>query len=229
MMSMQPALPDTVAIALPPGWTDVPLEPDQQRTFIDAITDAAPADRTLTPAERRQIEMLVAQLAQLAVSQNVIIAASYIAPEQDGELVAAGLVISTIDRRSLGTDIPLTPDVLVAGMSGFERREDGFAFDEIEPPKVVSVGSNRAVKLVRLVTFSDRLERELKQYEQSYLIPVAQGDGLVIAHFSTINFEYARQFSDLFEKIVATLRILHPGDPTFDDSDPTEGQPGAVA
>ena len=49
---------------------------------------------------------------------------------------------------------------------------------------------------------------------------VAKGDAVIVLQCSTINFEYARQFSELVERIAQTLRILYPDDPTFLDEEP---------
>ena len=48
---------------------------------------------------------------------------------------------------------------------------------------------------------------------------MADGDIVIVLQFSTVNFEFARQFSELFEGIADTLRLFYPDEPTFRDQD----------
>ena len=172
-------------------------------------------------SDRRQVELVLSQMSAIARSANALLAAAYLAPAEDeGEaVVVAGLVATAIDRRALDTDIPLLGEVLLAGFDAVDQQGDQSRqhYVEIEPPSLTKVRDLDCVKLVRLGTHRNSREQELKQFEQSYLVPVGSGDGVVVLTFSTINFEYAKQFSELFEKIAGTLRILYPEDPTFED------------
>ena len=175
--------------------------------------------------------MMAAMFRRFAQEQRVTSVSNYLAVEQsDGgdeeehaepTVVMAGLVTSTLRRRDLGTDVPLMAEVMVKAFSAGAPSDDNQArFVEIEPPTVCTVGEHQAAKLVRLMVAPDGRGGELKQFTQSYLVSVANGDAVVALQFSTINFEYARQFSELFERIAQTLRILYPDDPTFLDEEP---------
>lgn len=226
-------LPDSIEIVLPPGWIDVPLDRAEQKRFVESVLRAVEDDDGgMSTQDRRQLELVVSQMGALARAQNVLVASAYIAPgsgiEDDVGVIVAGLVVTAVDRRSLKTDVPLVGEVLLTGLSSIDHSVDGREYDEIEPPSLTEVNGVECVRLRRLARLRDSQQRELKQFEQSFLVPVALGDGLVILQFSTVNFEYAKQFSELFEKIAGTLRILYPDDPTFeDDPNDTEAGPGS--
>ena len=175
----------------------------------------------------RQVELAGAVVHQLARANRVIIATNYLAIE-DGDvagedaniLVMAGLVVSTLLRSDLQTSIPLTADVLAKTFGeSVQETDQPVRFDNIEPPTICDVSGTEAVRLLRLMTISGEPGEEFKQFTQTYLVPVAKGDAVIVMQFSTINLDYARQFSELFEQIASTLRVLYPDDPTFLDED----------
>ena len=45
---------------------------------------------------------------------------------------------------------------------------------------------------------------------------------MIVLQFSTINFDYAREFAQLFDNIAKTLRVLYPDDATFFDQSVAE-------
>jgi hypothetical protein len=216
-------LPDSLQISLPPAWSDIPLKEPEIGKATEQTLQRLGSD--LTRAEQRQVEIFFDRVRQISRQQRIVLAGGAFQVEGEGEgdrvLVAAGVAASVTDRASLGTDVPLVADVLIKAFSG-RTREGEVQFDEIEPPVKVALAGTEAVKLVRLMRMSGSDGTELKQFTQSYLLPVAMGDGLIVLQFSTINLEYARQFSELFEKIAGTLRILYPDDPTFLDDETTQ-------
>lgn len=221
------SLPDSIQLVLPEQWEDTPLDVDVQRRFIERLRAGGESGQRLASKDLRQVELVLAQVRDLAARERVMLASSYISQErvddadEQGSLVVAGLVCSSANRVALGTDVPLVADVLIKAFSG-RTRQGPIEFDEIEPPTKIELAGTIAVKLVRLMRATGSNAAELKQFTQSYLVPVASGDGLIVLQFSTINLEYARQFSELFEKIARTLRILYPDDPTFLDDEATQ-------
>ena len=248
-------MPDSIAIALPPGWDDIPMEPGKYRGYLAAQVQQLKAAGTVSRSDLRQVELLGAMVHRLAQQQRVILASNYLAVEgppgdagpegetgdtgNDGEVasdraedlprpddeaetdatvVMSGLVVSTLRRSDLGTDVPLMAEVMVKAFSEGVPADDGQArYAEIEPPSVCKLGDVDAAKLVRLMTIKRASGEDLKQFTQTYLVSVANGDAVIVMQFSTINFEYAAQFSHLFDRIANTLRILYPEDPTFLD------------
>ena len=175
----------------------------------------------------RQVELAGAVVHQLARANRVIIATNYLAIEhgdvagEDADiLVMAGLVVSTLLRSDLQTSIPLAADVLAKTFGESNQETDHpVRFSNIEPPTICDVSGIEAVRLLRLMTISGEPGEEFKQFTQTYLVPVAKGDAVIMMQFSTINLDYARQFSELFEQIAGTLRVLYPDEPTFLDED----------
>ena len=145
----------------------------------------------------------------------------------------ASVVAATVLREDLGVDVPLLPEVLVKVFSA-ERPEEGddkvFVADDIEPPQTVEVAGNEAVRLVRLVRATKQGEEDRRMFTESFLVPVAEGDAVLLLQFTTPNLDFARQYSELFGQIAQTLQILYPDDPTplgeVDEMVSPSGEPG---
>ena len=175
----------------------------------------------------RQVEVAGAVAHQLARASRVVLASNYLAVEHSDAtnedpdtLVMASMVVSTLLRSELQSNIPLVAEVLAKTFAdAAQDTDEPVRFDNIEPPTICDVAGIEATRLCRLMTISRELGEQLKQFTQTYLVPVAKGDAVVVLQFSTINLDYARQFSELFEKIAGTLRVLYPEDPTFLDDD----------
>ena len=221
-------LPDSLALSLPPEWEVVPLEPSEFSVYMRNQLQHLAEMNALSRSDLRSLEVIASLINQLARQQNVISISNYVAIEETqddeddatGVLVNASLVVSTIRRSDLDTDMPLLAEVLVQTFSdGVPTDYEGVRFSTIEPPAVCEVNGNRAAKLVRLMTVGDSLSEEHRQFLQTYMVPVANGDAIFVLQFSTSNFQYAKQFSELFDKIAGTLRILFPDDPTFLDEE----------
>ena len=229
-------MPDSVALNLPEEWTDIPLEEDEYRTFTESQVQLLKDTGDWKPAELRQVELLMAIAFQAARQSRVMIASSYAAVEQaeaeDDEdiFLMAGLIVSGLRRDEIDTDVPLRAELLAKvfaeGVPSDDRRA---RYDHIEPPSVCEIAGYKAAKLLRLVSTPTDPGQEFKQFTQSYLVSVADGDAVIVLQFSTINFEFAREFSELFERIAQTLRILYPDDPTFlDDESSDDGRSDAA-
>lgn len=246
-------MPDSIALALPPGWNDIPMESADYRKHLAQQVLQMRANG-VKRSDVRQIELMGAMVHRLAQQQRVILASSYLAvegradedeegesgeaeagaesasdqagdPENAGDpdeaeptVVMAGVAVSTLRRSDLGTNVPLMAEVMVKAFSEGAPADDSQAhYAEIEPPTVCKLGDADAAKLVRLMTIKRAPGEEHKLFTQTYLASVANGDAVIAMQFSTINFQYAREFSELFDRIAGTLRVLYPEDPTFLD------------
>ncbi len=247
---MTTTMPDSIALALPPGWNDIPMDSTGYRRHL-AQQVLQLRSNGVKRSDVRQVELLGAMVHRLAQQQQVILASSYLAVEgppgenggedepgdavdraesrpdaaSDGDggeadptVVMAGVAVSTLRRSDLGTNVPLMAEVMVKAFSEGVPADDSQAhYAEIEPPTVCKLGDVDAAKLVRLMTITRAPGEEHKLFTQTYLVSVADGDAVIVMQFSTINFQYARQFSELFDRIAGTLRVLYPEDPTFLD------------
>ena len=216
--------PDSVALALPEEWDEVPLDATGYRDFVSSRLDLLKASGTLGRSDLRQFELLLSLVFQISQEHDVIIASNFLSVErtnrndEDDVVLMAGLMVSTMRRADLGIDIPLSAELMVKTFSQGTPADDAAArFDEIEPPDVCEIGGHVATKLLRLMTVELSPGDEFKQFTQTFLVPVAEGDAMIVLQFSTINFDYAREFTQLFDNIAKTLRVLYPDDPTFLD------------
>ena len=225
-------MPDSIALALPSGWNDIPMDPAGYRKYL-AQQVLQLRSNGAKRSDVRQVELMGAMVHRLAQEHQVILASNYLAvegqpgedddqgeadPEADPTVVMAGVAVSTLRRSDLGTNVPLMAEILVKAMSEGAPADDSQArYAEIEPPTVCKLGDADAAKLVRLMTVQRAPGEEHKMFTQTYLVSVANGDAVIAMQFSTINFQYAHEFSQLFDRIAGTLRILYPEDPTFLD------------
>lgn len=224
-------MPDSVALDLPEEWNDIPLEEDEYRAFTETQIQQLKDTGDWKPAELRQVELLMALAFQAATQSRVMIASSYVAVEEaqsdDDEdiFLMASLIVSGFRRDEIGTDVPLRAELIAKVFAEGAPSDDRKArYDHIEPPSVCEVAGYKAAKLMRLMSLPTDPGQEFKQFTQSYLVSVADGDAVIVLQFSTINFEFAREFSELFERIAQTLRILYPDDPTFLDGEHPNGE-----
>lgn len=219
-------MPDSIALALPDEWVDVPLEEAAYRKFISQQMEDLMESGAVDRGDLRQFEVLAAVAYQIAKSSRVMIASSYVevepAADDDDEnlILMASLVVSGLLREEIGTDVPLRAELMVESFSRSAPSDDENArYDHVEPPSVCEIGGLKAAKLVRLMSLPPERGSDLKQFIQTYLVSVAEGDAVIVLQFTTMNFELAREFSELFETIAQTLRVLYPDDPTFLDED----------
>ena len=226
-------MPDSVALALPAEWDDIPMDTSEYKSYLDSQIERLRDAGITSRSDLRQFELLAFLLHKSAQEEGVIFSSSFVAieepdsgttTEEDTEpeylLIMAAVVVSTLRRADLGTDIPLMAEAMVMGFSDRAPSDDANArFDEIEPPRVCKVGEHDAARLARLMTIEGKPGEVFRQFTQTYLVSVANGDATIVLQFSTINFDYARQFSELFDHIAGTLRVLYPDDETFIDDD----------
>lgn len=217
-------LPDSIALALPEEWDDIPLEKAEYRAVakkqLQALKEAGLNDR----ADLRQFELLMELGHQLATAARVMMASSLVAlmgnseEEDDTTILMANLIVSGFLREDLGTDVPLRAGILAESYSRRAPSDDEKArYDLIEPPSICEIGGYEAAKLLRLMSLPPERGVDIKQFIQTYLVSVAEGDAVIVLQFSTMNFEIASDFSELFEAIAQTLRVLYPDDRTFLD------------
>lgn len=216
-------MPDSVAVTLPDLWDDIPLEETAHRAFVKeqlALLEQNGVGR----AELRQLELVAAWSLQAAKAGRVMLASSFFAIASaddevgDDTLLTATLVVSALRRDEIGTDLPLSAETMVAAFTDNSPPDDAETrYAHIEPPTTCQIGEHVAAKLTRLMTWRRDLKTEFRQFLQTYLVSCAEGDAVIVLQFSTSNFEHAKPFSELFDRIAQTLRILYPDDPTFVD------------
>ena len=218
---MNNVLPDSIGLRLPEMWSEYPLDEREFRAQLSNLVAEATEAPDISRAQVRQFEMFLVGVRDLALGANVILSSGFVdseAADSSGQPIAGTVFVSMLTREDLGTDIPLTTDLVIASLARRAKEsESQFQVDEIEPPKKVETAGLPAVKTVRLLR-SKSAQQTLKVFVQSIFVPVANGEGVVAMQFGTPNVELASDFSDLFDAIADTLRVLTSDEPTFDQS-----------
>lgn len=217
-------MPDSVALELPEEWEDIPLTRAQFRSYINERLELIEETGLFDRSDLRQFELLAALAFQAAQTSRVMMASNFLAVEEaseddgDDTLLMASVTVSGLRRDEIGTDVPLRAELMVEAFSRGTPSDDRAArYTHIEPPATCEVAGLKAAKLLRLMSVENEPGQEFRQFTQTYLISVAEGDAVIVLQFSTANFEFAREFSELFERIAQTLRVFYPDDPTFLD------------
>lgn len=137
-------------------------------------------------------------------------------PESATETLLASCTMSVIERSALGSDVPLTADVVLAAMS--LERNDSESTEQatnLEPPTIVDLSAGRAVRMVRLVEQQLSLKEKVSFFTETYFVPVPEEwETLLVTQFATPNIGDAPVFSELFAAVANTIRFYLEGEPT---------------
>lgn len=215
--------PDSYAIRLPPEWREFPIDEEGlRRSRIETIDSLRKAPGWTKTAERRT-ELIFAQLGHALRAIKACYCAFFAGmssdEQEDGadaapDLLLAGLAVSTLSRADLDTDVPLTPDTVLAAYS--MDRESPSGATNVEPPSVVTLEeAGRAVRLVRLVELGKVDGSPVQIFSETFMVPVADGEGVCVLQFTTPNLEDSPLFSRLFGAIASTVRVLYEDTPTL--------------
>lgn len=238
-------MPDSFGIALPDEWEEIPLEPQEYMRHVARKAEELRQRGSLRRTDVRQYELLSASIHRLMSRWRLIMASSFVsvvenddgtpaladdsdAPQGNDDasngdamnVLAANCAMSMLTREDCNSVLPLTADLIVRSLGTDDISDpvnDGATVKSVnvEPPRVCEIGGLAAVKLLRLVTIQASATDSFKMFSQSYMLPVARGDALVLLQMSTPNFTNARQFSELFTSIGESLRVMYPEDSTF--------------
>lgn len=232
---------DSIGIAMPHEWIEIPLDRggfDRFHTELAARWVEGGWDRTT----RRRAEILLRRIRRDLVRAGLHIAGVFVSSPSDEERSAdakfdvdaeqdpsaadvlfATCSVTTFTQEELGSTLPLTLGNLVIAFGrtapdprgGNEER-----ITNLEPPQPVDLPAGRSVRLRRLYELPDAGPLPERFYGESYLTPIGDdGARCLVTHFTTINLQVARLFSELFETMAGTLKLFRPDDPTDVDSD----------
>lgn len=211
---------DTFGIVLPEDWMRIPLEADEFEAFARGQRRRLSGDGEMSRTAARQFELLLRQLRGDALREHVTLAASMIvllddSPDDEGETVEAGLLtaactISSIDRCSMGSDLPLTVNTIAAAMGRTPPvDDDGAEISNLEPPEIVDLPAGQTVRLVRLHRYpTSEVGEQLNVFAQHFFVPFGDGQRSALASFSSVTPEYARPLSRLFDHMMETFRMF---------------------
>jgi hypothetical protein len=220
---------DTYRIDLPGMWQEVPVNQNGYAEWIETLGKQE-VWRSLPRIDQRRVEVFLARLGVDLEQTNTSYAAAFVQSvgpddviDEDGspvqadetsdevpeQVLVATLTVSTIDRSSFGTSVPLSADVVLAAMSLQTPSPDTV---HLEPPAVVELPAGEAVRIVRLL--DQRTAGADKVFAETFFIPVPPAcDRLLVVQFATPNVGDARLFSELFGAIVSTVTMYDESEP----------------
>lgn len=232
---------DSIGIALPHEWIEIPLERggfDRFHQELAARWVEGGWDRTT----RRRAEILLRRIRRDLIRAGLHIAALFVSSPTDEEratdakfdvdaeedpsaadVLFATCSVTTYTQEELGSTLPLTLGNLVIAFGRTApdpRGRNEERITNLEPPQPVDLPAGRSVRLRRLYELPEAGPLPERFYGETYLTPIGDdGARCLVTHFTTINLQVARLFSELFETMAGTLTMFRPDDPTDVDSE----------
>jgi hypothetical protein len=234
--------PDSIGIAIPRQWNELPVERAQFDRFCTeakARWVEAEWDRTT----QRRAELLLNRIRGDLLRHGVQFVAVYLGEPTDDDRAAAvpvegedeaaqdvlmaSCTVGTYTKEVLGARADLTLGNLVMAFGRKHKQQQpqvsALRFKSItnlEPPILHDLPIGRSVRLRRLYELLSEGFLPQRFYGETYLTPLAgEGGRCTITHFTTPNLGLAPVFSELFEKIAATLTFWTPDDETSFESE----------
>lgn len=215
---------DSFRLDVPSSWREVPLDTGSLKKTFEELDPAGMA--ALSPVERRRVEVFVQRLhIELgAIEARYVAVYAEVPRDVAGELDTVGLVasvvVSVIDRQSIGSDLPLSPAVIEAAMS-MDRADDegsvlaGTRTTRLTNPTTVEFATVKAVRTTALTEIRADRQETVSISSSTYFVPVPEAyEQAIVIQFSTPNIAEASVFSELFEAIAATVRFYREGEET---------------
>jgi hypothetical protein len=206
---------DSIRLDLPREWQELPTSPSDLRSALaDAVARAKWS--ALDQTERRRAELFLERFVSDVSTSGARLLSVFSERVDDSAQLVAACAVSILDKAALGTNAPLTADVVLAAMSlEPPAEESGARTTNLEPASTIELTVGPAVRVVRLLEQSVSLKEELRVFTETFFIPVPEAfDRLVVAQFSTPNVADAVVFSELFGALANTVRFYREGEPT---------------
>jgi len=211
---------DSIRLDLPAEWRSLPVDVAELRERLASEVLADELSR-LSVVERRRAELFLQRIVADLESSNVGLFAllfEEIEVDPDAETIplVATCAVSVLDRAALGTNAPLSAEVVLAAMSLDAPDADSrTTATNLEPPAIVELAVGPAVRVVRLLEQQISARDQMRVFTETFFVPVADAfDRLVVAQFSTPDVDDSREFSDLFGALAQTIRFYREGEPT---------------
>ena len=216
---------DSFRIDVPLSWRNVPLD---RASLMDLLRENRESDawKALSTVEQRRLDLYLQRFVsdiQSAGAEYAAIYAEVVEAEQgevestDAPPLIACCVVSMVDRLAIGSDLPLSVDVIQAAMSMTRDEPDasGTRTTNLEVPAIVDLPSGRAVRLPRLIEQNLSSKEVASFFTDTYFVPVPdEYDRTVVAQFSTPHLADSATFAELFEAIISTLQFYREGEET---------------
>lgn len=246
--------PDSLGIAVPSEWVEVPVDRRQFDEFASALRTGW-VDHGWDRTTQRRAELLLARIRRDILRAGIQFIAVYIDEPTDEdraaasplpgeepsaeerEIVMSTVTVGTYTKDQLGAKANLTVGNLLVSMSRKSERDPSHRdapdaprykrIVDLQPPVVHRMPIGRSVRLRRLYELLTPGVLPQRFYGESYLAPIGDtGDECVIAHFTTINLGLTSVFSELFETIAGTITTWTPDEPTSFESEWVESSDG---
>lgn len=236
--------PDSIGIALPREWLQIPVERAEFDTFCSELRRQWAEDNGWDRTTQRRAELLLSRIRRDIVRAGIQFIALYVSSPTDEDRAAAAPVsddmtadpaadevlmatcsVGKYTKESLGAKVGLTlgnltmafgrkPNAEAEGPGDGAKREYSRIVN-IEPPMYHDLPIGKSVRLRRMYELLEPGVLPQRFFGETYMTPVGDdGEECTITHFTTINLQLARVFSELFEAIAGTITEFGEDDPT---------------
>lgn len=218
-----PTAVDTFRLDLPNPWQILPVDPAELDETLARLRELD-AWKTLDVARRREAELTLRRFASDARAGGVRLAAFHADLEQPttaddaAELTLATLVSSVLTSADMGTDLPLTPHVLLAALTMQRSDEPVLTTTRVRglaPPAIEQLPYGAVVRSRRIRDHLAKDAEPLTTYVDTFYAPVpAAPHRMVLLEFSTPHVDAIELFAEYFGAVASTLRFYRQDEAT---------------
>jgi hypothetical protein len=208
-MTMPTSAPDTVSLALPAGWIEIPLEPGalatRMRTSVEALDPGAAAS-----VEFRRLLLLLGEVVDRVERAGIVMLFAYVEDVKQGEDGDEPYLVSALGwlaTQRKPEEAPMLRFADVEGAAEIRARDGGR--QRVETPRVRDLAGEPSLREVWLQKIDGPgLDAPTEVLETRYTRLIGEGDGLAVMGFTTPNLELADELTALFDAIADTLELV---------------------
>lgn len=196
-----PRHPGTPTVDLSHGWACLPRGRPAFERLVRQQRRRLAARGDLSAADRRGVELALRQAWADAVPDDVHVAAVLVTTVGAAEGLqpsVATCTLATLDRRRVGTELPLTVHTILAALTRSEP-PPGVA------PETVELGCGPAVRLVRMLAGDDV---GVPWLSVAFLVPYDAGERAALLTFGAPNIERSDRLMERFDDVARSLQVV---------------------
>lgn len=205
---------NTIALSLPSDWREVPIDPAELVSVVEAgAAERMPGSQYESLEFRRQL-VLIRRLAEQAHQSGVVFMAVFssdaMAGEADGpdedEPYFLSVICFVVTRSATEMDVNR---VEFRHLRTAVESERSAGAERVENPVVLELRGGPTVRdvVVRSNRFPD-VDGEVQVFEARYYQLMGEGEGMAVLGFVTPNVELAPDFTELFDSIADSLEFV---------------------
>ena len=196
-----PRRPSTPTVDLSDGWARLPRDRADFERLIRQQRRRLAERNDLSAADRRRVELVLRQAWVDGAHDDAHLAAVLVATVGTADESCpsvATCTLATLDRRRLGSELPLTVHTILAALTRSEPPPD-------VAPETVELECGPAVRLVRMLAGDDA---GVPWLSVAFLVPYDAGERAAVLTFGSPNSEHSELLTERFDHVARSLQVV---------------------